>query len=679
MAQPLSAGVASWNLRPEGPRCTDAPGCIARILMTTVAEALKIVVGFYRSGRLDDASALSARILEVDPRNAHALHLMGLVERRRGDRDKAMGLIRAALEHAPDMADACSNLAAILTELGQVDAAAAAQRRALAIDPAMEAAHHGVGCLLASRGGPRDWATAAMAFRRVLRLNPERADTHHDLGVALRQDGGVDQAMLCQRRAMALRPEFAAPQMNLGNILLELGRLGEALVCFRYALLLEPEQGAILYNQGNAQHAAGLSEAAVDSYARAARAGVGLALTRLADVLVGLRRDGEAERALRLALTTADSDVPGAIDMLSALLVRQGRFDESRQFFANYRLPNHADPNVYRIECLTAVAESWLAEGAVDRAVEVLANVHGHGSRFFTVKSIAGLQQVLARQGRKLSRPSNPDPSQPRVCSSTLATHGRFAHNALEYVLLRLYAEKFGYRLETPDWVGGYYFDLDDPKPSGGLKPFHFARRILNDLVTNKRSDPRPDVDILSPLFLFEHRAEWQERVQSWLRPRPEWLPYVEPAMRTLRARGNTVVALHIRRGDFVWFRYTITETVWYVDWLKALWPTLDRPVLYIATDDPAIIADFAEFDPLALTDVVEPWQGLEFLQDFHVLMNADVLGVSAQSGYSQLAALLNRNATLFVEPDATAQRIRPYSPWTRSPDPAIPYTASPN
>ena len=107
---------------------------------------------------------------------------------------------------------------------------------------------------------------------------------------------------------------------------------------------------------------------------------------------------------------------------------------------------------------------------------------------------------------------------------------------------------------------------------------------------------------------------------------------------------------------------------------LVGMWPTLDRPVLYIATDDPATIADFAEFAPVSLDDLtkegtVQPWKGLEFLQDFHVLMNADVLGVSAQSGYSQLAALLNRHARLFVEPDAAAQRIRPYSPWTSSSD----------
>lgn len=640
--------------------------------MTSVAEALQIAVGLYRADRLDEACALYLRILEVDPRNAAALHLLGLAERRQGRRDKALDLIRAALDIAPDMADACCNLAGILSDLGRVDEAAAAQRRALAIDPALEAAHHGLATLLCGRGGPRDWAISAGSFRRVLRLNPQRADVYHDLGIVLRQGGAVEEAQASQRKALVLRPDFAGVHAKLGNIRLELGDPADALVCFRRSLAIDPGQGTTLYNQGNAQHAAGLADAAVDSYARAARGGVGMALTRLADVLIGLGREGEAEQVLRLALTSPGSDVAGAIDMLSALLVRQGRYEESRRFFADYRYPHTADPNAFRIECLTAIAESWLEAGEVDRAVEVLAGVHGHGSRFFTVKSIAGLQQVLARQGKRLERPANPDPSRPRIGSSTLATHGRFAHNVLEYVLLRLYAEKFGYRLETPDWVGGYYFDLDDPKPSSGLKPMHFARRILNDLVTGRRDDPRPDVDILSPLFLFEHREEWRERVRSWLRPRAEWLPHVDPVMQALKRRGNTVVALHIRRGDFVWFRYTITETAWYVDWLKALWPTLDRPVLYIATDDPATIADFAEFAPVSLDDLtkdgaVQPWTGLEFLQDFHVLMNADVLGVSAQSGYSQLAALLNRNARLFVEPDAAARRIRPYSPWTSS------------
>lgn len=647
--------------------------------MTTVAEALQTAVGYHRADRFDEARALYLRILEVDPRNAQALHLLGLAERRLGRPDKAVEMIRSALDIQPGMADACYNLGSTLAGLGRIDEAVAAHRRALVLAPELEDAYNALAALLCDRGGPRDWGMAILTFRRLLRLNPNRIAAYHDLGIALRQTGALEEAQSSQRLALSLQPDFAGAYANLGNIRIEMGDPDGAMACFRRSLLLEPEQGGVLYNQGNAQHAAGLVEAAVESYARAARAGITLALPRLGHALMELGRLAEAEQVLRAALLSPGGDVPGAIDLLSTLLIRQCRLEELRRFFAEYRYPHATTPDAFRIDCLTAIAESWVAAGDWERAAALLDDVQWHGSRFFTVKSIACLGRSLARQGRRLERRENPDPSQPRICSSTLATHGRFAHNVLEYVLLRLYAEKFGYRLETPDWVGGCYFDLDDPKPSGGLKPLSFGRHLLNDLVTGRRDDPRPDVDILSPLFLFEHREEWRERVQSWLRPRPEWLLYVDPVVQALKARGNTVVALHIRRGDFVWFRYTITETSWYVDWLKALWPTLDRPVLYIATDDPATIADFAEFAPVSLDDLsgddpakngsVQPWKGLEFLQDFHVLMNADVLGVSAQSGYSQLAALLNRNAGLFVEPDAAARRIRPYSPWTSSSD----------
>ena len=47
------------------------------------------------------------------------------------------------------------------------------------------------------------------------------------------------------------------------------------------------------------------------------------------------------------------------------------------------------------------------------------------------------------------------------------------------------------------------------------------------------------------------------------------------------------------------------------------------------------------------------------------MLTQADVVGISAASGFSQLAARLNRRARLFVEPDVEARRIRPFRPWT--------------
>ena len=174
--------------------------------MPSVAEALQITLELYRAGRLEDVRTLALRILEAEPRTAAALHLLGLADRRQGRLQEAAQHFRAALAIAPDMADVRCNLGSVLAALGQVDAAAASQRRALALDPALEAAHQGLAGLLASRGGPRDWAAAAASFRRILRLQPDRADICHDLGIALRQDGAVEQAVASQRNALAHAP-----------------------------------------------------------------------------------------------------------------------------------------------------------------------------------------------------------------------------------------------------------------------------------------------------------------------------------------------------------------------------------------------------------------------------------------------------------------------------------------
>ena len=125
------------------------------------------------------------------------------------------------------------------------------------------------------------------------------------------------------------------------------------------------------------------------------------------------------------------------------------------------------------------------------------------------------------------------------------------------------------------------------------------------------------------------------------------------------------MVAIHIRRGDFLQYGYPITETQTYVDWLRALWPTLDKPVLYLASDDiPAVRAAFREFRPVTLHDAGPAWPGLEFLQDFHVLTQADIVGISAASGFSQLAARLNARASLCVEPDMKTGGIKPFQAW---------------
>ncbi|NUB27310.1 tetratricopeptide repeat protein [Azospirillum brasilense] len=639
--------------------------------MATIGEILAVAFADHRAGRVSEAAALYRRVMEADPANPNALYLLGMAEWQGGRPAVAPTLIGRALRLNPGWVEARVNRAIILDKVGHPAEATADWRRLTLFDPGHPQAWRNLGDAYQAQGDAGA-PQAVQTLRRAARLDPGLAEVHHDLGVVLRRAGQLDEAVDSLVRAIAVKAELAPAHMNLSNTLLERGDDAAAQASLRRALALSPASPEYWYNVGNALYAHGDPLRALRAYRRSARLGLGLARLRVAAVLNDLGRlaEAEAEAELIESLPLPGVDVPLSIELLTTVFLRRDRRTEGRAFFT--RLASAPLGGVvYRGECLTALAALDLQDGAPRAARDRLAAVRGDNGWFFTVKSLAALRATLADQGLQLIRPAavgaDGGHRPPRVTSSSLATRGRFAHTVLEYILVRLYAEKRGFVLETPDWVGGAFFELNDPPQSGPLPPLLFSRRILNELVsgTAERA-PIADRDILSPLFLFEHKREYRQRVQSWLRPRRVWEPQLAPAVERLRAAGNTVVALHIRRGDFVTSNYPITETAWYVDWLRDWWPRLDRPVLYVASDDVAAIRHaFAEFHPLTRTDVVEEWVGLDFLQDFHVLMNADVVGTSAASGFSALAARLNTRARLFVEPDVAARRIRPFEPWT--------------
>lgn len=637
--------------------------------MATIGEVLAIAFADHCAGRVPEAAVLYRRVLEADLTNPNALYLLGMAEWQSGRPVAGLSLIGRALRLNPGWIEARVNRAIILDKVGHPTEAAADWRRLTLFDPGHPQAWRNLGDAFQAQGDAGA-PQAIDALQRAVRLDPNQAEVHHDLGVVLRRAGRLDEAVGSLVRAIAVKADLAPAHMNLGNTLLERGDDDAARDSLRRALALGPASPEYWYNFGNALYAHGDPLRALHAYRRSARLGLALARLRVATVLSDLGRLAETEAELIESLPIPGVEVPLSIELLSNVFLRGDRLAEGRAFFTRLA-STPLGGVVYRGECLTALAAFDLRDGAPRAARDRLAAVRGDNGWFFTVKALAALRATLADQGLQLVRPAAMEADgghrPPRVTSSSLATRGRFAHTVLEYILVRLYAEKHGFVLETPDWVGGAFFALNDPPQSGPLPPLLFSRRILNDLVsgTAERA-PIADRDILSPLFLFEHKQAYRQRVQSWLTPRRVWAPHLAPAMERLRAAGNTVVALHIRRGDFVTSNYPITETAWYVDWLRAWWPRFDRPVLYVASDDVAAVRHaFAEFHPLTRADVVEEWAGLDFLQDFHVLMNADVVGTSAASGFSVLAARLNTRARLFVEPDVAARRIRPFEPWT--------------
>ncbi|HEY0836044.1 MAG TPA: tetratricopeptide repeat protein, partial [Azospirillum sp.] len=103
--------------------------------MATVGEALAVALDHHLAGRVEDAEVLYRRILDVDARNAAALHLYGVLCAQTGRVPDAVELIGRAIASDPGIPDYHVNLAGALRAAGQPARAAEAFRQALDLAP----------------------------------------------------------------------------------------------------------------------------------------------------------------------------------------------------------------------------------------------------------------------------------------------------------------------------------------------------------------------------------------------------------------------------------------------------------------------------------------------------------------------------------------------------------------
>ncbi|MEI8376786.1 MAG: tetratricopeptide repeat protein, partial [Planctomycetota bacterium] len=262
--------------------------------MATISEALAIAVQHHQGGRLQAAEQIYRQILQAEPNQADAIHLLGVIAHQMGRHEvaveyieRAIGLkgntaafhanlgaayfalhripqavacYRRAVELKPDFAEAHGNLGNLLRELGNLDEAVVCYRRAVELMPDVAAAHNNLGNALFDQGKPDE---AIECFRRALELKPEFAEAHNSLGAAIKNLGKLDEAVACYRRALELNPDYAAVHSNLGTVLKDQGKLDEAIVCYRRALALNPDFAEAHNNLGIAFKDQGKLEEAV--------------------------------------------------------------------------------------------------------------------------------------------------------------------------------------------------------------------------------------------------------------------------------------------------------------------------------------------------------------------------------------------------------------------------------
>jgi ADP-heptose:LPS heptosyltransferase len=101
----------------------------------TLAERLQAGIEHHQENRLPQAVEMYARVLEIDPDNAAALHLLGLAAHQLGRFEEALKLVDCAVTRRPEIADFHNSRGVILAALGRIEEALRAFQNALDLDP----------------------------------------------------------------------------------------------------------------------------------------------------------------------------------------------------------------------------------------------------------------------------------------------------------------------------------------------------------------------------------------------------------------------------------------------------------------------------------------------------------------------------------------------------------------
>ena len=199
---------------------------------------LQDALAHHQAGRLREAEALYRALLETDPRNSDALHLLGVAAHQLGRHEEAIELIGRAIAADASRPEFHSNLGEVHRMLGRPAQAEHSYRAALALNPDLPAAHGNLGHALLAQDRFED---AARSYERAAALDPGNAGVLVNLAFAYIQLGRLEQAEQCSRQTLALRPEDAEAHNFLAASLAGLERFDEAAESYRRALALKPD------------------------------------------------------------------------------------------------------------------------------------------------------------------------------------------------------------------------------------------------------------------------------------------------------------------------------------------------------------------------------------------------------------------------------------------------------
>lgn len=241
-----------------------------------IPTALEAAILLHKAGRLRKAEEIYRRILDLQPKHADAMHLLGVVEHQLGNHLQAINLIRHATEILPTVGLFHNNFGKALFSLGRLDEAIEQFRKALSLQPDFPEAQcnlsealcasnkldeaasrieellenkpdfinaYAIFVEIFSRKGETEKALARC--QEALAAYPDNEKLICCTGIALRKLGRIDEVITHYQHALEIKPDFADAHNNLANAFITQGKVNMAIKHYKQALTLSPSSADI--------------------------------------------------------------------------------------------------------------------------------------------------------------------------------------------------------------------------------------------------------------------------------------------------------------------------------------------------------------------------------------------------------------------------------------------------
>jgi len=221
---------------------------------------------FHQAGQYVQAQGIYEEILAIQPKNAEALHLLGIVAYQSQNHQRAVDLIDQAIALFPDNAAYYSNRGLVLHGLKQFTAAIASYDQAIAICPEYAQAWYNRGISLQEI---EQYEAATASYDKAIELKPDYAEAFCTRGVVMLELKLYDDAVTSFDRAISISPDYAEAWSSRGNALIFLKKHDAALFSYAKAIELKPDYAEAWSNRGNALLEIKQYDAALSSFEKA--------------------------------------------------------------------------------------------------------------------------------------------------------------------------------------------------------------------------------------------------------------------------------------------------------------------------------------------------------------------------------------------------------------------------